>query len=236
MLLFAATACPQQSEPYVRYHANGQPTAPCLSWLTRDLTYEISDAGSARTPGDTERDAVTASFATWQAVADDCSDFHFRDGHGASSKNLVVWRERTCEAAAPALDPCFQDGTCSDTYDCWDDDAQSLALTRLTYSTSTGAILDATIQLNAAHWLFTTVDSPPCREGAEATTCVASDVQNTVTHEIGHLLGLDHVPGASSTMSATAPLAETSKRAIDPGTRDGFCHIYPRANPTPSCL
>jgi hypothetical protein len=223
------------SSPYVRHHVDGVASAPCVAWPSRSLTYEIDPNGSARTPGDTERAAVTAAFATWQRVADGCSDFRFVDGQGASRRNLVVWRERHCTDVAPPNDPCFSDGTCPSTYDCWDDDAASLAVTTLTYSRSTGALLNADIQLNGADWLFTTVDSPPCREGAVTTDCVGTDVQNTVTHEIGHAVGLDHVDGVGSTMSPTSPLGETSKRVIDPGTAEGFCAIYPKGGGTPGC-
>ena len=45
-----------------------------------------------------------------------------------------------------------------------------------------GRILDADIELNGAHGFFFTVNG----------SSKGTDVQNTVTHELGHLMGLDH--------------------------------------------
>ena len=57
---------------------------------------------------------------------------------------------------------------------------------------------------------------------------MATDIQNTMTHEMGHAMGLDHVAEPLSTMEATAPMGETQKRIIDVGTAAGFCDAYPR--------
>ena len=46
--------------------------------------------------------------------------------------------------------------------------------------------------------------------------CVSIDVQNTITHEAGHTLGLDHSADPSATMAASAPAGETSKRVLQP--------------------
>src|SRR5207302_353838 len=64
---------------------------------------------------------------------------------------------------------------------------------------------------------------------------VATDIQNTVTHEFGHAMGFDHTLYPNSTMNPTAPIGETSKRIIDLGTAQGFCNVYPRGQPPLSC-
>jgi hypothetical protein len=65
---------------------------------------------------------------------------------------------------------------------------------------------------------------------------VRMDVQNTVTHETGHSLGLDQSPDPNATMYASAPFGETSKRALGSDDIQGICAIYPRgANPV-SCV
>jgi hypothetical protein len=204
--------------------------------MDRNLTWSVDPALSANTPGDHGRAAVTAAFASWQAVAASCSDVQYTEVDAGTSPIFVVWRERTCDAAAPPNDPCFGDGSCADTYDCWPGDAMTLAVTHIAYSRSTGALKTAEIQLDAANFVFTNVDSPPCPTDKPATDCVATDIQNTLTHELGHAVGFDHVMAAGSTMSPTAPVGETSKRTIDKGTQQGFCTVYPRGAPTPSCL
>jgi hypothetical protein len=235
VLIVACGGSKPATVAYVRRHVDGVATAPCVAWSPPQYTYELDPALSARTPGDHGRAAVNAAVASWRAVAAGCSSFQLVDGMGASKKNLIVWRETHCDAVAPPNDPCFADGTCDDKYACWDGDPMSLAVTTLTYSRSTGTLLGAEIQLDGADWLFTTVDSPPCKSGAPATDCVATDTQNTLTHELGHAIGLDHVDGSGSTMSPTSPEGETSKRVIDPGTAEGFCAIYPRMGPSTGC-
>jgi hypothetical protein len=214
----------------VRRHVDGVDTAPCLFWKDRNYVYEL-DPGL----GTAKAAAATAAFHSWQAVADTCSDFTYSASDGGTKKRVIVSRDTTCTQAAPPNDPCIGDGTCPDLYNCWDGDSATLAVTRLTYTRSTGELLDAEVQLNASGWLFTTVDSPPCAASAPKPDCVATDVQNTLTHELGHAVGFDHTTYPGSTMQATAPIGETSKRTIDQGTAGGFCAVYPRGAPTPDC-
>jgi uncharacterized protein (TIGR03382 family) len=90
--------------------------------------------------------------------------------------------------------------------------------------------------------VFTTVDSPPCVYDKYAPdfgfnqSCVATDVQNTLTHELGHAFGLDHTTYAGSTMNATAPAGETSKRSLDQGTSQFICDVYPKGAPARDCV
>lgn len=222
----------------------------CITWNKREFVYVVDAAGSSKTPGDSEFVAIDAAFASWQAVSDTCSDFKFirgarvadaKIGRGTETSNAIVFRESTCRTAAPPNDPCQADGSCANQYHCWDHSDFTIALTTTTFSTKTGAIYDADIELNAAphvdnsSFLFTTISSPPCAEGAEAVTCVATDIQNTVTHEVGHTVGFDHVEVPGSTMEATAPLGETQKRIIDFGTSRGFCNTYPKGQPPVPC-
>lgn len=219
-------------------------TVTCVTWNKRDFTYRAAAEGSVRTPADTEFTAIDASFATWQAVADTCSDFKFirgtrisqpAIGRGTESDNVVVFRETNCRDTAPPADPCQSDGSCANKFHCWDHSDGTIGLTTLTYSTRTGIALDADIELNASGFLFTTISSPPCDPGKEMPTCGAYDVQNTVTHEIGHAVGFDHVDEPTSTMAPTAPLGEISKRIIDVGTQEGFCRTYPSGQPPVPC-
>jgi uncharacterized protein (TIGR03382 family) len=100
---------------------------------------------------------------------------------------------------------------------------------------STGEVLDADVELNAASATPTIVDSPPCSLGGISTSCVANDVQNATTHELGHLLGLDHSPDSASTMYATEPLGETSKRVLDSGSKQFVCDVYPAGQASRDC-
>lgn len=219
-------------------------TEICVTWNKRELIYHAGAEGSARTPADTEFTAIDSSFATWQAVSDGCSDFKFTQGtrmskpsigRGTEDANVVIFHEKNCRDVVPISDGCLSDGSCGNKYHCWDHSDGTIGLTTLTYSTRTGIALDADIELNAATFLFTTISAPPCESGKEAPTCAAYDVQNTATHEIGHMVGFDHVEEPASTMAPTAPVGEISKRIIDFGTQEGFCRTYPRGEPPVPC-
>lgn len=247
-LLVAAPAAAQSFLRTEILDRNGNPR--CLYWSNRNITWNADAAGNSQTPGTSEFVAIEAAFATWQALSNSCSDFVFTQGpqltnpsvgRGTQANNVVTFRELSCTAVVPSSDPCQADGSCSNKFRCWDHGDLTIALTTNTYSVSTAVIVDSDIELNSApqaggrRFLFTTVSAPPCDEGAEAVTCVATDVQNTMTHEIGHLVGLDHVDDELSTMAPTAPVGDLQKRVVDRGSADGFCLTYPRSLPAASC-
>ncbi len=214
----------------------------CVTWSQRQITYRIDSLGSARTPGDAEFDAIQKAWASWQFVSNGCSDFQFTRGgdivggtvgKGTTADNVFIFREQRCDEIVDANDPCLSAGTCANQYRCWNHSDATLGLTTVTYSPRSGIVSDADVEFNAASFLFTTVDSPPCEQ--EASDCVAYDVQNVATHEIGHVLGFSHVPDGNSLMAATAPIGELSKRTIDYGTAQGFCLAYPSGRPPTSC-
>ncbi len=223
----------------------------CVVWGTREFVYRLDAAGSQRTPGDTEFAALEASFSSWRALSSTCSDFAFTRGpdihnpkvgydreNRNNNENVVTFREADCNDVVEPEDPCIEADTCPAVYGCWEHGGAVIGLTTTTFSYRNGYILDADIEFNAAGpgrgFLFTTIDSPPC-EGMPSTDCVATDLQNTATHEIGHVVGLDHVEVPGSTMESTAPPGETHKRIIDVGSAAGFCDAYPRGLPPTQC-
>lgn len=252
VLALLGWAAAGSAQPFIRTQVPGrEDKSPlCVTWNKRQFTYVVDAAGSTRTPGESEFFAIDASFASWQAVSDTCSDFVFtrgsraakvQIGRGTEAQNAIVFREVSCRTAAPQADPCQADGSCANKYSCWDHSDFTIALTTTTFSTRTGSIYDADIELNASshadgtRFLFTTISSPVCSPGPDAVTCVATDIQNTLTHEIGHAVGFDHVENPGSTMEATAPPGETQKRIIDVGTSEGFCKTYPKGLPPVPC-
>ncbi|MBZ4415542.1 myxosortase-dependent metalloprotease, MXAN_2677/MXAN_2678 family [Myxococcus sp. RHSTA-1-4] len=248
-LLLASSPALAQEEPVPVFRRTAVPGRPlCLMWPGRDYVYHLDPAGSARTPGNTEVAAIEASFASWRALSGTCSDYAFRRGEDWSlpvavgydqelpfnNYNIITFRERACPAVVPSDDPCWGDESCGNVYRCWDHGEATIGLTTSTFSFRDGRVLDSDIELNG-YYLFTTVDSPVC-QGSPATNCVSTDLENTMTHEIGHVVGLDHVTAPGSTMEATAPPGETRKRLIDPGSAAGFCSIYPRGLPPTQCI
>lgn len=247
-LALALALSPSVARAFTRESGTGADGArgPCLYWGTRQLAFETNDKGS-RDAGPGAFAAVSASFAAWAAP---CTDLAFDDlgrtsradiGFSLQDANrpaLVVWRDVLCSKAAPPSDPCWAEG-CANAYDCWEHDADVLALTTTSYNNKTGEIVHADIEFNGATYGFTAMDSPPCPKSPpppRPAPCVAIDVQNTLTHEVGHLLGLDHSLDSEATMFKTADLGELKKRSPEADDLDGLCHLYPQGRPTSTCL
>ena len=54
------------------------------------------------------------------------------------------------------------------------------------------------------------------------------DIQNTVTHELGHVAGFDHNPGdPESTMFPGVAMGGTKKRDLTADDAQGLCDVYP---------
>jgi hypothetical protein len=147
----------------------------------------------------------------------------------------VLYRRQGCTAVAPTTDPCWSDDSCQNKYDCWGGRAATLALTTTTYDLQTGHIYDTDIEANDVFFFFTTVDGVPCGTTPDPT-CISSDVQNTMTHELGHALGLAHAPDTWSTMYATADKGEIIKRQIDSDSARFLCDAYPASGIPRDCV
>jgi len=236
-----------QTIPYVRTRTGDG--AHCLRWPVsagaRGSIHYVQSSTGDPALGSGVFDAVTRSAETWETQLQACGNLDLVETtpHSASrfvgytqsgqNENLVLFRLQLC--SPPAGDPCIAAGTCGNVHDCWDHGATVVALTTASYVVSSGEILDADVEINAASATPTIVDSPPCSPGAISTSCVASDVQNAVTHEFGHFLGLAHSPDPSSTMYASEPLGETSKRVLDSGSKKFVCDAYPAGQASQDC-
>lgn len=219
----------------------------CLTWNRRDFVYRVDEKGTSKIAGEEEFRAIDFAFATWQTLSDDCSDFLFIPGRRISNfkvgsvsvqqgERVIAFFEKRCDALAELKNhPCWKDGSCVNEFGCWQEERKTLAITTTTYNTSTGILADADILVNAADYFWTTVEGPRCASGVKSVDCVVTDLQNTLTHEIGHAMGLDHVKNPRSTMYDTTPTGDTQKRLIDEGTAKGFCSMYPRGLPPSSC-
>jgi hypothetical protein len=98
----------------------------------------------------------------------------------------------------------------------WTLGSQVVAFTLVTSNTATGRIVDADILLNDGGFDFCTGN---CGHNEHS-------LANTITHEVGHVLGLDHSTVSASTMYATAPGGETLKTTLDDDDREGVCTAY----------
>ncbi len=90
-----------------------------------------------------------------------------------------------------------------------------VAITPLTFYTS-GKIIDADVLFNGKSYLFTT-------SGAAGHF----DVQDVATHELGHLLGLDHSGVAGATMYPYVDPTVILHRSLSLDDIHGVQHMYP---------
>jgi hypothetical protein len=228
-------------DPYVRTKVTRtDPNSHCLLWVDPKITFSQDIVGSSDVTNESEFSAFNSSLATWQDAAKVCSSFELSEGPRVSDRNIgwvegspdnrnvVIYRQRECDTVVPPGDSCWAEQTCQNQYDCWDGRDGTIALTTTTYHPETGRIYDADIEANDRHFYFTTIDSPPCPAGVNSQSCVVTDVQNTMTHELGHALGLDHAPSDVSTMYSNAKPGETSKRVLDSGSIQFLCDAYPK--------
>jgi hypothetical protein len=145
-------------------------------------------AGSPDLPNETTFSVIQKSIANWNDTTQGCSYLKLlydeptsRDAH-YDGFNMVKFRtDRWCHP-----DDETSKGVCYS--------PQAAAITSVFMINDggdrDGLILDADIELNSLNFTFVVVENgvvPTPRQGTDA-----ADFENTLTHELGHLLGLSH--------------------------------------------
>ena len=109
----------------------------------------------------------------------------------------------------------------------WPYDGNALAATVVTLNASTNEIIDADIVFNAENHHFRVVDELGPNEKTLVKSERLDDVQNTVTHELGHALGLLHNETDSTVvMYPSAGPLEVSKRVLAADDKAGLLELY----------
>lgn len=196
--------------------ANGDP----LFWPRQCLGYSVVPRDVEPPTLDDLRNVVDTSFATWGAV--EC------DG-----QPIGIELQQTVETAE-CLEPQYNTNgpNANAVIFVRDWEARKLpdtafGLTLVWHHPDTGEIFDADLQINETLGELTICDGKcPLR---------SVDIQNVVTHEAGHYLGLGHTTDdldLNPTMAASAVLGETAKRNLANDDRRGVCAIYGDYAPT----
>jgi MYXO-CTERM domain-containing protein len=250
-LAMVLLASAREADAYVRYHTD---TGTSFAWAPACLPLPIvvyPGTFSMMTIEEITR-ASTGAGAAWSAAANPCTFIELgvtvasgpAPRAGNDGRNSIILRDSNwCRLdATGACDPTI-------VYD-----PAALALTSVSASTSSGVIRDADIEVNAFHYTWADlVAHPDLRLGQPF-----HDLQNALTHEMGHLLGLDHTcyfqgpppldnNGApitdcanasaaviATTMFPSANPGDIDKRTLEPDDRAAACGIYPvAATPCP---
>ena len=198
---------------------------PSIAWDHRAVLIHRSGA-SADVGADDIEAVLERSAATW-APAGDCTDIEPQVAQPTDTR--LVGFDWAAGSGSPANENIvvFRDDTEGDDLDAWVHALGALAITTVTWESHSGRLLDADIEVNDSRFHFTACDPGECT--------VDFDLENTITHEMGHVLGLDHSADTSATMFASAPRADMSKRDLAEDDVTAICTVYPAGEPAGEC-
>ena len=188
-----------------------------LRWPAMPISYKKNIRGAPDVGS--EFAAVDAAFATWSAIPNSAAVINNAGTTSSGAnvndlENTVVWIE----------DPSLTGGGASPIFS-----APDFMATTRTRSDGSGNILEADILLNGIFYSWTS-------SGTDGFTGKSGplDIQAIVTHEIGHLLGLDHATSVNSTMFYGTYPGDTSFRSLSQDEISAAQAIYPSAGAPPN--
>ena len=251
----ATLAIATPASAYVRYTLS---SGVMFKWPQTCVKLEAFPADFvSEMPLEEIKSAVTASADAWSTVSDACTyldisvDYSSADMPRANPrdlKSMVIFRTANwCKL--------LTNGSCDTTvyYE-----PAALALTTVSARMSSGHITDADVEVNAFHFQWGDLVANPPTGGSQV-----HDLQNALTHEMGHLIGLDHtcfpqgstmsrpnddmgmpLPDCSvasadvraTTMFPSADSGDIDKRTLAPDDQRAVCEIYAAASDPNSCV
>jgi hypothetical protein len=221
---FAAlvAGAPSASRAYCRASNCGSDTHVCTPsqgddcgiatfWGQPCVGIGVQKDASSQITFDVAREVLRQSIAAWEASYCDGEPpgIHVVD-FGAVDCGLIQYNDNKSNGGNTNV-LVFRDDT-------WPHDAFKIALTTATFSTLTGEIYDADIEVNTKDYHFTTGD-----------TDVEYDLLSVITHEVGHFYGLAHSPDLEATMFSTYVPGTMQQRTLELDDMAGLCSTYPPA-------
>ncbi len=231
-----------------------------LRWSGSCIHITPDRAGSNHIADDEEMTGLRESVRQWNDGAAGCSYMRFvllppqELEVGLDGKNTVKFREtRWCRPKrGDTPEKCYDEG--------------ATAITTLFFidresRPDDGTVLDADIEINAVDYAIAVGCETQCL--TSSTRPIVEDLENTLAHELGHILGLDHTcwdgapsnspldedgqpaPACSAsdlpdsvvdaTMYNFQDPRETKKRSPESDDVDGVCTAYPLAGDPGFC-
>jgi hypothetical protein len=234
-LVLAATTATLAATPAAAFLCTRTPNlGPSVAWGSRQVILHRSGAGNDVGVDSVAVDrALSRGVAQWTGLS--CSDLDV--SLGVETTDLVVgfdWHAGSDDPSNQNI-VVFRDAAPDDPVDAWLHTFGALAITTVTFESASGRLLDADIEVNDVSFDFTACDPE------EASCVVVFDLENTLTHEIGHVIGLDHPPSSEpgaveATMFASASEGDVGKRTLASDDEAGACTIYPAGDVTGECF
>ncbi len=225
-----------------------------IFWKSGCVLLTTAAEGSIQIAGELEFAVIDQVLAAWQQGSSSCSNFQLvNEGKsdqevGFDGVNVIKFRDSQWCRPATSKDPeeCYDQAAAGLTTLFFIDDAGS---------DRNGEILDSDIEINGVNFAVSvagdTLGDPQCE----------AELANTLTHELGHLLGLDHtcwiagprledelgnvVPSCTSptlgaeiteaTMYNFQSCGETKKATLEADDIAGMCAIYSKDTHPTSC-
>ena len=225
-----------------------------LYWESGCVFLTVDSDGTKEVAGDAEFPVIDQCIATWNDDTTSCSYLKVMDAGKASVEvngkdytNVLKFRDtswcRPATADAPAK--CYSDASAGITTATYVDDGGK----------RDGAIVDADIEINGKNFSIAVNGVTLGTSGCNA------ELANTLTHELGHLHGLEHtclasgdpqrvdgngnpVPACSATSDPAITEAtmypfqdcgETKKETLEADDIAGICAVYPTAKDPHTC-
>ncbi len=225
-----------------------------LYWESGCIFVTVDADGTKEIAGNDEFPIIDASIATWNTDVSSCSYIQVMSQGtksmevGRDNINLIKFRDVSWCRPAEGDDParCYSDSAAGITTATYVDDGSS---------SRDGAIVDADIEINGVDFAISVNGVSLGTAGCDA------ELQNTLTHELGHLHGLEHtclavgdparidnegnpVPECSATSDPTIIEAtmynfqdcgETKKETLEVDDINAICTVYPTAKDPNTC-